>query len=267
MIDTGAVPSDIEIRDRYLAPALFHPFADDMARRIARLKSGPLLEIDADVGALTQAAALVMAADQTIIATDPEPDTVSRAAARPGMGRIVWQRADSRNLPFREATFGIVACLFGAAAMPDRGQAFAEVRRVMKPGGRFLFAALAHIRHNPVADCIQAALDDVFPADPPRFLDRVMHGYTNPDMMDDDLTAAGFTDAVYTAIDRPCTTASAREAVLGYCLGTPLRQEIEARSPGRTECVIDAVAAVLERRFGSGPIKSVVRAQVVLASG
>jgi SAM-dependent methyltransferase len=257
----------LSIRDRYLAPSLLAPFADEMARRLSRIGIGPLLETSAGTGSLTQAIASAMAADLTIIATDPSGEMVEHASTRPGMARITWQTADPRALPFRDGIFGIVTNHFGVVAIPDRIQAFQEARRVMKPGGRFVFSVPGHLRHNPVADCLQDALNQLFPTDPPRFVEHVLHGYADNEAVDDDLTVAGFTEAIYSTVELPYAAASARDAAVGYCLGTPLRLEIEYRAPGEAELVTRAAVAALERRFGTGPIVTNMRAHIVAASG
>jgi SAM-dependent methyltransferase len=255
------------IRDRYLAPSLLSPFADDMARRLSRISMGPVLEICADTGVMTQAIASTMSVGLTIIATDPSSEALERAQIKPGMARIAWQLAEPHALPFPDATFGIATCHFCVATLPDRVRAFQEARRVMKAGGRFVFSIPAHIRYNPVAECIQSAMDALFPSDPPGFIAQTLHGYADNAVIDDDLTAAGFTDAIYTTVDLPYVAASARDVAVGYCLGTPLRDQIEARTSGDTERVIPAVAAALERRFGLGPIETGMRAHLVSASG
>jgi SAM-dependent methyltransferase len=267
MIVSSAIPTEsfLAMRDRYFVPSLLAPFADDMARRLSRISMGPLLETSADTGILTQAIASAVSAGLSIIATDPSPDMVEYASRKPGMARIAWQMADPRALPFPDATFGIVACHFGIACLPDRIKAFREARRVIKQGGRFVFSVPGHLRHNPVAGCLQDAMDALFPVDPPTFLEHVFHGYADNEAVDDDLTVAGFTDAIYTTVDLPCAAASVRDVAMGYCLGTPLRLEIEAR--GDAEIVTQAAAEALERRFGTGPIATTMRAHVVSASG
>ncbi len=269
MVPPGKVATDdiLVVRDQYLAPSLLSPFADDMARRLSRISMGPLLETAADTGVLTQAIGSAMSAGLTIIATDPSAERVGYASAKPGMARINWQMADPGALPFADATFGIVACHFGVVSMPDRLGAFQEARRVMKTGGRFVFSVPAHIRQNPVAACLQDALEAQFPLDPPRFVKDVLHGYADNEAIDDELTAAGFTDAIYTAVVLPYVADSAHDVAIGYCLGTPLRAEIELRVPGDRERVTQALTAALQRRFGTGPIKASMRAHVVSASG
>lgn len=260
---SAASVSMFATRDRYFAPCVLAPFAEEMARRLSRLSNGPVLEIGADIGTLTQAMAATLSAGLAIVATDPDPAAVRHASAKSGMGRVTWQTAEPTALPFHDATFGVIACLFAAASMPDRVATFQEVRRVMKPAARFLFSVPGHIRQNPVADCIHAALETLSPDEPPRFIGRALHGYGDSETIDDDLTAAGFTDAIYTAVDLPFVAASAREAAVGYCLGTPLRQEIEHRFPDGT----DTVTRALEKRFGTGKITSTMRAHIVSAAG
>ena len=264
MIPVGTTTA---IRDQYLAPSLLAPFADEMARRVARINVGPLLETCADTGTLTQAIASAMSAGMVIIASDPRPDMIAFASLKPGMARVTWQEADPAALPFPVETFGIVTCQFGVATCLDRARALAEARRVMKPGGRFVFSVPAQVRYNAVADCLQDAVEDLFPGDSPRFVKDVLHGYADPDTIDNDLTEAGFTDAIYTSLDLPFTAASASDVAAGYCLGTPLRCEIEVRAPGESERVTASVAAALQRRFGIGLIQASMRAYIVSAAG
>jgi ubiquinone/menaquinone biosynthesis C-methylase UbiE len=257
----------LAVRDLHFAPGVVSPFADDMARRLSRLNIGPLLEIAADTGFLTQAMASALSAGLTIIATDPDANRVEHASAKPGMARVTWQQADPRALPFPDGTFGIVVCHLGVAAMPDRVRAFQEARRVTKQGGRFVFSVFGTIHHNPVADCLQTAMDEFFPSDSPRFIVDSLHGYADNEAIDDDLTAAGFTDAIYTTVELPFAAASAHDAATGYCLGTPLRSDLEARTSGNIEPVLEAAAMALRKRFGPGAITTTMRAHIISAAG
>jgi SAM-dependent methyltransferase len=253
--------------DRFFAPSVLSPFADDLARRVARLSIGPLLEIAAGTGVLTEAIASALSAGMTIIATDPCAEMVAHATAKSGMTRVIWQRADPHALPFQEATFGIVACQFRVATLGDPVGVFKQARRVMKQGGRFVFTVLGALKYNPVAESLQAAMDGFFPTDPPRFIADGLHGYADNEAIDDDLTDAGFTDAIYTSVDLPFAAASAREVAIGYCLGTSLRGELELRTSGDPEPAVRAATLALEERFGTGPIASSMRGHVISAAG
>ena len=266
MTDRGSASeaTSLAIRDRYLAPSLYSPFAEDMARRLTRISASPLLDIMADTGVLAQVVASALPADVAIVATDPDPWAVERGSAKPGMSRVSWQRVDPLALPFKAGSFGVVTCLLGVAMMPERTELFREVRRVLRPEGRFMFTVLSHIRHNPVAASVEQALVRDLPDSSPRFLADVLHGYHDSEAIDDDLTGAGFTDAAYTAIELPYAAASAEEAATGYCLGTAVRH---ALPPRFLNLAVESAAEALRVQFGRGRIASAMRGQVVLASG
>ena len=84
---------------------------------------------------------------------------------------------------------------------------------------------------------------------------------------DDDLTAAGFTEAIYTTVELPFAAASARDTATAYCLGTPLCTELDLRTGGNSEPVLKAATTALQQRFGLGTIAATMRAHVVSAAG
>jgi ubiquinone/menaquinone biosynthesis C-methylase UbiE len=265
----GRITTDAKLmaHDRFFAPSVLSPYADDLARRVSRLSIGPLLEIAAGTGVLTEAIACALSAGMTIVATDPSAEMVAHATTKPGMTRVIWQLADPHALPFQDATFGIVACQFRVSTLGDPVGVFKQARRVVKQGGRFVFNVLGPLQHNPVAECLQVAMDAFFSIDPPRFIADGLHGYADNEAIDDDLTDAGFTDAIYTTVDLPFAAASAREVATGYCLGTSLRTDLELRTSGDPEPVVRAATLALEERFGTGPIESSMRGHVISAAG
>jgi ubiquinone/menaquinone biosynthesis C-methylase UbiE len=59
-----------------------------------------------------------------------------RAAA---LGREVdLEQADAQALPFPDATFDTVVCTFSLCSIPDDRKAVAEMKRVLRPGGKLL---------------------------------------------------------------------------------------------------------------------------------
>jgi hypothetical protein len=148
---------------------------------------------------------------------------------------------------------------------PDRAHAYAEARRVLRAGGVFAFNVWDAIEHNEIADVVTQALAQVFPHDPPRFMARVPHGYHDTARIAADLARAGFSAApvIETVSARSCA-ASAGEAALAYCQGTPLRNEIEARAAERLAEATAACTAALAARFGSGAVDAKIQAHVVV---
>jgi hypothetical protein len=58
--------------------------------------------------------------------------------------------------------------------------------------------------------------------------------------------------------------ASARVAAIAYCQGTPLRNEIEARSGAGMAEATSACARAIAERFGAGPVNGKIQAHVVI---
>ena len=57
-----------------------------------------------------------------------------------GTEQIVWTEGDAESLPYPDASFDVVVSQFGHMFAPRPEIAIAEMRRVLKPGGRVAFA-------------------------------------------------------------------------------------------------------------------------------
>jgi ubiquinone/menaquinone biosynthesis C-methylase UbiE len=258
----GSIP---ELYERYLVPLIFEPYACDLAARVAAAAPRDVLETAAGTGVLTRAMAGSLPAATLIVATDLNQPMLDEAAKRLVDARIAWKQADALALPFAAASFDVVACQFGAMFFPDKVQGYKEARRVLRSGGHFIFNVWDNISDNEFADVITAALAEIFPHDPPRFLARTPHGYHDAEQIRRELKAAGFGEITVDAVDAISKAPSPRDAAIAYCEGTPLRSEIEARDPAGLERATAHAAAALARRFGDGPIEGRIRALVITA--
>ncbi len=259
----GSIP---EIYDRFLVPLIFEPYADDLAARVAAAQPRDVLEIAAGTGVLTRALASRLAPSVRIVATDLNQPMLDQAARRQAEGRIEWKQADALALPFGDGSFDVVACQFGVMFLPDKVQGYREARRVLRPGGRFLFNVWGPIEENEFADVVTEALATVFPNDPPRFMARTPHGHHDVGRIREELKDASFADISVDAVDATSKAASPRDAAVGFCQGTPLRNEIEARDASRLEEATSQATDALAQRFGTGAIEGRIRAFVVTAA-
>jgi len=258
---TGSIP---QLYEHYMVPMLFAPYAEDLAQRAAALEPTRVLEIAAGTGALTRRLAATLPAATEVVATDFNGAMIDMASALGTARPVEWRVADAQQLPFADASFDLVACQFGVMFFPDRPGAYAEFRRVLRPGGVFLFNVWDHIGANELADVVTQALAQVFPDDPPRFLARTPHGYHDVEQVRADLAAGGFEQeaSVVTLPLRACAE-SASHPALAYCQGSPLRGEIEARAPDRLSELTALAARAVAERFGAGPLDTLMQAHVV----
>jgi ubiquinone/menaquinone biosynthesis C-methylase UbiE len=261
---SGSIPENY---DRYLVPLIFESFAQDIARRVAELSPSAVLETAAGSGVVTRALAPRLGSNTRYHVTDLNPPMLDHAAShQPADSRISWSKADAQALPFEPASFDVVCCQFGVMFFPDRHSGFREARRVLKPGGFFVFNVWDRIEENVFADDVTNALAELFPNDPPRFLARTPHGYHDPAVISHELNNAGFSSVVIETRAEQSRASSPWHAAVAYCQGTPLRNEIEARAADKLENATDYAAAKIAKRHGSGEIAAKIQAHIVVAT-
>lgn len=261
--DTGFAGGIPQFYERHLVPMIFAPYAHDLAQRATALRPASILEIAAGTGVVTRALARALPATTSIVATDLNAAMIDHAATLPIERPVSWRVADAMALPFDDESFDLVVCQFGAMFFPDKAKVFAEVRRVLRPGGTFLFNAWDGIEENDFAAVVTDAMAALFPEDPPRFLARAPHGYHSPSRIAEDLTAGGFDRPATFAILDATSRATAKEVAIAYCQGTPLRNEIDARGSDRLEAATEQATRALAARYGDGLIEGRIRAHVV----
>lgn len=258
---TGSVP---KVYERYLVPLVFQPFAGDLAGRLPTDSLTRVLEIAAGTGVVTRELVRVLPASVAIVATDLNGAMVEHAASLGTERPVEWRQADASALPFPDESFDAVLCQFGVMFFPDKAQAFAEARRVLRPGGLFLFSTWDRIAENEFVDTVTTALESLFPDDPPRFHARIPHGYHDRATIERDLVAAGFTETPeFTTVTKRSEASSARFVAMGYCQGTPLRNEIEERDASLLSDATVAAIRALTERFGKENLSGKIQAHVV----
>jgi len=188
----GSIP---KFYDTLMVPLIFEAYAADLAELVAASSPGSVLETAAGSGVVTRALAPKLSADACYVVTDLNQPMLDYAATRQGSDtRIEWRQADALDLPFEDASFDVVCCQFGAMFFPNRVVGYTEARRVLRPGGRFVFSVWDRIEENAFADDVTNAVAAVFPHDPPRFLARTPHGYHDIALIREELNRAGFAD-------------------------------------------------------------------------
>lgn len=261
----GSIP---ELYESHLVPLIFEPYAVDLAHRVAALEPSRVLETAAGTGVVTRAMARTLPALVDLVATDLNQPMLDRAAAVGTQRPVHWKQADATRLPFDDASFDVVACQFGVMFFPDKARAFSEARRVLRRGGALIFNVWDRIEENEFAHAVTMALAGLFPADPPRFMARTPHGYFDQAVVSADLANAGFSAPPhFETITARSRAVSAGVPAIAYCQGTPLRNEIEARSGAGLAQATSACAAALAGRFGDGPVDGKIQAQIVIVHG
>lgn len=257
---SGSIP---KLYEQYLVPMIFEPYAVDVVNRVAALSPSRVLEIACGTGVVTRKLASVLPESTAIVATDLNQPMIDLAIENGTARAVEWRQADAMQLPFSDAEFDVVVCQFGVMFFPDKAKAFSEARRVLRPGGIFIFNVWDRLEENEFVTITSTALESVFPDDPPRFMSRTPHGYYDFDTIAGDLRSGGFsTPPKISTVAARSKAPSPRHPAIAYCQGSPLRGEIEARGPTRLGEVTGIVEAALEKRFGSGPVEGTIQAHI-----
>lgn len=263
VVFAGSIP---EFYDTYMVPLIFEVYAADLAGRVAALAPMAVLETAAGTGVVPRALIGRLPPRARYVVTDLNEPMLQHAASRQAPdGRIEWRQADALDLPFEDGAFDVVICQYGAMFFPDRTKGYAEARRVLRRGGRYIFSVWDRIETNEFTDVVAKAAATVFPQDPPRFMARTPHGYYDHDVIRADLNRAGFAEIAIDTIEETSRAPSARHVALAICQGTPLRNELETRDRGCLDHVTDVATAALEATYGKGPVAAPIRAHVVTA--
>jgi len=114
-----------------------HAQGADLAKTAALLRgAGRVLDVGCGAGHLSFAVAPAVG---EVVASDLSPgmlDAVRDEAQRRGLANLTTQQASAEALPFADASFDAVCTRYSAHHWADLAAGLAEIRRVLKPGGR-----------------------------------------------------------------------------------------------------------------------------------
>lgn len=119
----------------------------DMRRELLAQARGRVLELGAGTGLNLD---LYPDSIQDLTLTEPDPHMVKQLRKKVGESSrdVEVVEAPAERLPFDDASFDTVVVTLVLCTVPDPAAALREVKRVLKPDGRFLF--LEHVRsRNP----------------------------------------------------------------------------------------------------------------------
>ena len=244
----GSIP---EHYDRGMGPVIFARPADLVATRVASFEPSRVLETAAGTGIVTRRLRDILPAAAEIVATDLNSAMLDAASRkfRPGEA-VTFKQADATSLPFADGEFDAMVCQFGVMFFPDKQKAYGEARRVLAPGGRYVFSVWDAVDHNPFARIVGDALRSAFAVDPPPFL-NVPFGYAALDPIKASLLANRFAGLRIDVVCTQGTIADFDAFANGLVRGSPLVDQIQSRGV-EPEKLATTVAQMLRDEFPAG---------------
>jgi ubiquinone/menaquinone biosynthesis C-methylase UbiE len=113
---------------------------------------GRVLELACGPGGVGIAAAAIVGPNGRVVLSDVAPEMTAIAAdraKRSGLTNVTTRELDLERIEYADACFDAVLCREGLMLVPDPATAMRECHRVLRPGGRAVFAVWGPRERNP----------------------------------------------------------------------------------------------------------------------
>jgi SAM-dependent methyltransferase len=168
-----------------------------LIRELAPQPGETILELAAGPGETGFTAAALLGDEGRLISTDFSPEMLEvarRRGAELGIDNVEYRVMDAERLELDDDSVDGVICRFGFMLMADPPAALAEARRVLRPGGRLVFATWRGPEQNPWVSAAGRVLVERGHFPPPDPEAPGMYTMASDERVRSLLDDAGFTD-------------------------------------------------------------------------
>jgi SAM-dependent methyltransferase len=234
----------------YLGPVLFEPSALTFLTHIGSPNVGSALEVSCGTGRLTKHLRTYFPASTKFIASDVSGDMIAVAKEKLKDASIEFKIADAQQLPFPDNSFDLVLCQHGIMFFPDKLKGFEEAFRVLKPGGRFIFATWDSTKNMPLFNVILEEVVIPFFKGEEESRFRIPFSLHEPDLLFGFLSKAGFINNTISPVEFKSGNASYKEVINGLFLKHPLSRQVAAKNPAAVAPMTEEMEKKLITQFG-----------------
>jgi SAM-dependent methyltransferase len=175
-------------------------------RMVEALRAGPgdtILELAAGTGVVGFSAVTAIGGDTRLISSDfsgAMVEAARRQGGELGLHNVEYRVLDAETLDLADESVDGVLCRWGYMLFGDPAAAFAETRRVLRPGGRLSCSVFSGPEENPWAALPMSVLVESRHLPPPEPGHPGILALGNPDRLRELITEAGFSDPEIEAV-------------------------------------------------------------------
>jgi demethylmenaquinone methyltransferase/2-methoxy-6-polyprenyl-1,4-benzoquinol methylase len=205
----GRIAGRYDLMNRLMTAGQDRAWRREVIRLATLPPGGRLLDLGTGTGDLAFEA-LRRLPGLRVAAADFTPAMMRVGQAKPGGLAVGWTGADALRLPYADGQFDAVVSGFLLRNVADVRQAFAEQRRVLRPGGRVVCLDTTPPPSNWLRPLIEFHLHRVIPAlgrlvtgsgDAYRYLPASTEGFLSAERLQAEMEAAGLREVRFTRLN------------------------------------------------------------------
>jgi SAM-dependent methyltransferase len=173
------------------------PVSEWMVRKLDPQPGDTVLELAAGLADTGLMAARLVGQSGRVIVTDFTPKMIAAARRRAeelGVQNVEFRVLDAERMDLKTDSVGGVLCRWAYMLMIDPSAAFAETRRVLRPGGRLAFSVWATRERNPALSLVGGVLESQGHIPPPDPNAPTAFAMANPERIRELVVGAGFAE-------------------------------------------------------------------------
>lgn len=255
--------------DEVLVPRLFDPWGELLLDHVEVSPGLAVLDVACGPGTVTRLAAQRVGSSGSVTGCDLSPGMLELAVSKKALGGaapITYQKCPADDLGVPDEAFDVVLCQQGLQFFPDKAGALAELRRVLKPGGRAGVAVWAAIEDCPFWDALANAVGQVLGRETEIGFRSGPWGLPEADELERLFDSAGFRDVVVRRHVLPVVFEGGPPQLVATLSAASVGPQVAALDAKGRADLLAAAEAALEPFLHEGELRSEAASHIVLAT-
>lgn len=255
--------------DGILVPRVFLPWTELLLDQLSLEPGQTVVDVACGPGTVARAAAGRVGPGGHVTGIDISPAMLEIARGKPPVedgAPIEYLEGPADKLDVPDDHADVLTCQHGFQFFPDRAAVLAEMRRVLRPGGRLGLAVWRDLDENPPFAAVAAGLAETIGADVATTYSSGPWGFADPDELAAVLTDAGFDDVTVTRHELPLEFEGGPAQLVDTLSIAPVAPTIAALDGPGYQQLLEAVAnAAAPITDGDGAVRSTAAANIATA--
>jgi len=226
--------------ERYLVPSILGPWAENLLDLVEPKPGEHVLDLACGTGILARLVAQRIGKSGRVVGLDLNQGMLVVARSVSPSDAIEWHEASALSLPFEPGSFDVVVCQQGLQFFPDRPLALAEMRRVLRRGGRVGISSWRGIAQAPGFEVLARSVSEHLGGETAAPL-RGPFGLADESILTGLLVDAGFRDVLIRSAVRTLEFPSADAFAIRYLSASPLAGAVAQMSEESREQLLTRV--------------------------